>query len=165
VREISRIDSGSVDGEKEMAVDIKEIAVRVVGAARRRSNGSSVTFIVEGEGATAWLPPGRLEQVVENLVDNAAGFSPPGSVVHVSVATDAGCAVLTVRDDGPGIPREHSERIFDRFFSFRPHEKKGAHAGLGLSIVKAIAESHRGTVTVTSPPGGGASFVVRFPAG
>jgi len=164
VREISRIDSGSVDGEENSAVDVKEIAQRVVSAARRRSIGSSVTFVVDGEAATAWLPPGRLEQVVENLVDNAAGFSPPGGEVRVSVAKTDGFAVLRVRDQGPGIPPEHTERIFDRFFSFRPQEKKGAHAGLGLSIVKAIAESHGGTVTVSTPPGGGAAFDVRLPA-
>src|SRR5271157_1731738 len=163
VREISRIDSGADDAEGDAAVDVKEIAVRVVSAARRRSNGNQVTFVVDGEGATAWLPPVRLEQVVENLVDNATGFSPPGGVVRVSVAKDGGFAVLRVRDDGPGIPPEHRERIFDRFFSFRPGEKKGAHAGLGLSIVKAIAESHGGTVTVDATPEGGAGFEVRLP--
>jgi two-component system sensor histidine kinase ChvG len=165
VREISRIDSGAVDGEGDASVDVKEIAVRVVSAVRRRSNGNQVTFVVEGEGATAWLPPGRLEQVVENLVDNAAGFSPPGGVVRVSVVKEDGFAVLRVCDDGPGIPREHRERIFDRFFSFRPAEKKGAHAGLGLSIVRAIAESHGGSVAVSEGSGTGACFEVRLPAG
>ena len=58
VREISRIDSGSVDGEENAAVDMKQIAERVIGGARRRTNGSAVTFVVDGEGATAWLPPG-----------------------------------------------------------------------------------------------------------
>jgi signal transduction histidine kinase len=123
-----------------------------------------VTFVVDGEGASAWLPPGRLEQVVENLVDNASGFSPPGGEVRVSIAKADGFAILRVRDQGPGIPREHTERIFDRFFSFRPQEKKGALAGLGLSIVKAIAESHGGTVAVSTPPDGGASFEVRLPS-
>lgn len=165
VREISRIDSGAVDGEGDASVDVKEIAARVVSAVRRRSNGNHVTFVVEGEGATAWLPPGRLEQVVENLVDNAASFSPPGGVVRVSVVKDDGFAVLRVRDDGPGIPPEHRERVFDRFFSFRPAEKKGAHAGLGLSIVKAIAESHGGSVAVSEGSGTGACFEVRLPAG
>ena len=125
VREISRIDSGSVDGEENAAVDVKEIAQRVVSAARRRSNGSSVTFTVDGDGAAAWLPPGRLEQVVENLVDNAAGFSPPGGVVRVSIATTDGFAILRVRDQGPGIPPEHTERIFDRFFQLPPAGKEG----------------------------------------
>src|SRR5208337_2640521 len=82
VREISRIDSGAVEGERDAAVNVKEIAAAVVGSARRRENGRAVTFVVEGEGATAWLPPGRLEQVVENLVDNALSFSPAGGVVR-----------------------------------------------------------------------------------
>jgi signal transduction histidine kinase len=123
-----------------------------------------VTFVVDGEGAAAWLPPGRLEQVVENLVDNAAGFSPPRGVVRISVGKDAGWVVLRVSDEGPGVLPEHRERIFDRFFSFRPNEEKSAHAGLGLSIVKAIAESHGGSVSVLEQQRGGAVFEVRFPA-
>ncbi len=163
VREISRIDSGAADGQGDESVDVKEIAARIVAVARRRSPARDVTFIVDGEGASAWLPPGRLEQVVENLVDNAAGFSPPGGVVRISVGKEAGWAVLRVADDGPGILREHRDRIFDRFFSFRPNEKKGAHAGLGLSIVKAIAESHGGSAAVLEPQRGGACIEVRFP--
>jgi two-component system sensor histidine kinase ChvG len=164
VREISRIDSGAADEVQVAAVDVKEIAARVVSGARRRVNGSQVSFLVEGEGATAWLPPGRLEQVVENLVDNAAGFSPEGGVVRLSVSREGTQAVLRVSDQGPGIPPEHRERIFDRFFSFRPNEKKGAHAGLGLSIVKAIAESHGGSVSVADRTGAGACFEVRLPS-
>jgi signal transduction histidine kinase len=143
---------------------VKEIAERIAGAARLRAAGKDVTFVIDGDGAAAWLPPERLEQVVENLVDNAAGFSPPGGVVRISVAKDAGWAVLRVSDDGPGIPREHRDRIFDRFFTFRPNEKKGAHAGLGLSIVKAIAESHGGSVSASEPPRGGACIEVRLPS-
>ncbi len=163
VREISRIDSGAADEGGDASVGVREIAARVVGGARRRSNGAPLSFVVEGEEAKAWIPPGRLEQVVENLVDNAAGFSPPGGTVRVSVAREAGVVVLRVSDEGPGIPAEHRERVFDRFFSFRPGEKKGAHAGLGLSIVKAIAESHGGSVAVAARSGG-ACFEVRLPA-
>jgi two-component system sensor histidine kinase ChvG len=166
VREISRIDSGAADGQENESVDVKQLGERIVEAARRRSPGRNVGFVVDGQGAAAWLPPGRLEQVVENLVDNAVGFSPPGGVVRITVGRDDGWAVLRVSDDGPGIPLEHKDRIFDRFFSFRPNEKKGAHAGLGLSIVKAIAESHGGSVSVSEPEPerGGACFEVRFPA-
>ena len=179
VREISRIDSGSADGEGAATVDVKEIAARVVGSARRRGNGGEVTFVVDGEGASAWIPPGRLEQVVENLVDNAVSFSPAGGTVRVTVGKDNGFAVLRVADEGPGVPRENRDRIFDRFFSFRPREKKSAHAGLGLSIVKAIAESHGGAVALADQPaaekngekaggqaggGTGACFEVRLPS-
>jgi len=171
VREISRIDSGTGDVEREEAVDVKEIAARVVGSARRRGNVGEVTFVVDGDGARAWIPPGRLEQVVENLVDNAVSFSPAGGVVRVTVGKDDGFAVLRVSDEGPGVPRENRDRVFDRFFSFRPREKKSAHAGLGLSIVKAIAESHGGVVILADRPAsgpaggpGGACFEVRLPS-
>jgi two-component system sensor histidine kinase ChvG len=101
---------------------------------------------------------------VENLVDNAAGFSPPGGTVRVSVERAAGFVVIRVCDDGPGIPAEHRGRIFDRFFSFRPGEEKGVHAGLGLAIVKAIAEGHGGAVRADNRDAGGACFEVRLPA-
>ena len=165
VREISRIDSDAVEGDGQADVDVKEIASRVVGSTRRRGGG--VGFVVDGEGARAWMPPGRLEQVVENLVDNAVSFSPAGGVVRVTVGREDGFAVLRVRDDGPGVSPENRDRIFDRFFSFRPGEKKGAHAGLGLSIVKAIAESHGGAVILASTGPGqpaGACFEVRLPS-
>jgi two-component system sensor histidine kinase ChvG len=110
------------------------------------------------------VPPGRLEQVLANLVDNAESFSPPGGTVRVGVAAAAGTVTLSVCDEGPGIPPEHRERIFDRFFTWRPGEEKGTHAGLGLSIVKAIAESHGGSVRVCGSPGGrGACLEVRLP--
>jgi len=174
VREISRIDSGTADAEGPAAVDVKEIASRVVGSARRRAAAGEVSFVVDGEGAPAWVPPGRLEQVVENLVDNAVSFSPAGGVVRVTVASEDGFAVIHVSDDGPGVPPENRDRIFDRFFSFRPQEKKGTHAGLGLSIVKAIAEIHGGAVVLAPGSQGGsqggrgqstgACFEVRLPS-
>ena len=164
VREISRIDSGAGEGEGRGPADVRVIAGRVVDAARLRANGSPVTFAVEGDPVCAWLAPERLQQVLENLLDNAAGFSPPGGMVRVRVSKEGRTAVVKVIDDGPGVLPEHRERIFDRFFSFRPGESKAAHAGLGLAIVKAIAEGHGGTVAVSDPPGGGACFEVRLPA-
>ena len=164
VREISRIDGGAAEEETTEPVNAREIAGRVVDSARRRSGGHDVGFSVEGEAGMVWVPPGRIEQVVENLVDNAAGFSPRGGMVRVSVSHADNEVVIRVCDDGPGIPPEHQERIFDRFFSFRPGEKKGVHAGLGLSIVKAIAETHGGSVLVSPREPHGASFEVRLPS-
>jgi two-component system, OmpR family, sensor histidine kinase ChvG len=163
-REISRIDSGAAEEETTVPVDVREIAGRVVEAARRRSRGREINIGVEGEVARVWVPPARVEQVVENLVDNAASFSPSGGTVRVSVGRTGGEVIIRVCDEGPGIPPEHQERIFDRFFSFRPGEKKGAHAGLGLSIVKAIAESHGGSVLVSNLEPRGAGFEVRLPS-
>jgi two-component system sensor histidine kinase ChvG len=164
VREISRIDSGAAEEGPQSPVDAREIACRVVDSARMRPNGKELTYSVEGGPVAVLASPGRLQQVLENLLDNAAGFSPDGGRVRVSLLREGDSAVISVCDDGPGIPDEHLEKIFDRFFSFRPGEEKGAHSGLGLSIVKAIAESYGGRVRVTNMPPRGACFEVRVPA-
>jgi two-component system sensor histidine kinase ChvG len=164
VREISRIDSGAAEEGPRSPVDVREIAGRVVDSARMRANGKALIYAVEGGPVAVLIPPGRLQQVLENLLDNAAGFSPDGGSVQVSLSQEGGSAVIRVCDDGPGIPDEHLEKIFDRFFSFRPGEEQGAHSGLGLSIVKAIAESYGGCVRVSNLPRRGACFEVRLPA-
>ncbi len=164
VREISRIDSGAPEETAAAPVDAHLIAERMVAAARARSDGR-VSYTLSGDPAPVWVPATRLEQVFANLMDNAAGFSPPGGTVRLAVSRAKGTVVVRVCDDGPGVPAEHRDRIFDRFFSFRPGEPKSAHAGLGLSIVKAIAESHGGAVRAEcGPDGRGACFEVRLPA-
>ncbi len=164
VREISRIDSGAAEEGPQSPVDVREIAGRVADSVRRRANGKTLTCTMEGGSIAVRVPPGRLQQVLENLLDNAAGFSPDGGRVRVLLAHEGDSAVIRVCDDGPGIPQEHLEKIFDRFFSFRPGEEKGTHSGLGLSIVKAIAESYGGCVRVSNLPQRGACFEVRLPA-
>ncbi len=132
VREISRIDSGAAEEEATVPVDAREIACRVVESARRRSNGREVDFRVEGDAARVWVPAVRIEQVVENLVDNAASFSPPGGTrARVLRPRRTRTCVISVCDDGPGIPPEHAERIFDRFFSFRPGRRRACTRGWG----------------------------------
>jgi two-component system sensor histidine kinase ChvG len=105
----------------------------------------------------------RLQQVFENLVDNAASLSAPGSVVEIE-AKAAPDVVITISDRGPGIPETHLARVFDRFFSYRPDADRRTHMGLGLAIAKAITEGHGGTIEVRNRPGGGAEFSVRLPA-
>jgi two-component system, OmpR family, sensor histidine kinase ChvG len=164
VREISRIDSGAVEEGPPGPVDVREIARRVVDTMRVRPKGDALSYSLEGSSLNVNVAPGRLQQVLENLLDNAASFSPEGGSVRVSLAREGGSAIIHVCDDGPGIPEEHLEKIFDRFFSFRPGEEKGMHSGLGLSIVKAIAESYGGCVRVSNLPERGACFEVRLPA-
>lgn len=110
-------------------------------------------------------PAERLSQVAENLIDNAVSFSPPGGGVEVTVGRDGTAAVLTVSDRGPGIPPEHLDKVFDRFFSYRPGDAGGkdGHTGLGLAIVRAVVEGCGGTIAATNRPGGGARFTVRLP--
>ena len=115
---------------------------------------------------------GRLVQVFRNLIGNAISFSPPGGTIHLTCARESGgMVVVTVADDGPGIPGNKLEAIFERFYSERPEgEKFGTHSGLGLSISKQIIEALHGTIRAenrTDSDGRviGARFVVRLPAG
>jgi signal transduction histidine kinase len=99
-----------------------------------------------------------LGDALRNLIDNALAHSPQGKPVEIAVREDAS---LEVRDRGPGIPAEHRVQIFERFW--RARKSAGEGAGLGLSIVRAIAEGHHGTVAVAENPGGGAVFRLAFP--
>ena len=104
-----------------------------------------------------------LAQVFENLLANAGSFAPPGSPIDVRVAADGGVCSVTVADRGPGIPDSHLDRVFDRFFSYRPSESRRDHLGLGLAIARRIVESHGGTIAARNREGGGALFEVRLP--
>jgi two-component system sensor histidine kinase ChvG len=112
----------------------------------------------------------RLVQVFRNLIANAISFSPPGGTITLTVQHDQGTVVVTVEDEGPGIPEGKLAAIFDRFYSERPAgEKFGTHSGLGLSISKQIIEAHRGIIRAEnrrSLEGAttGARFIVRLPA-
>jgi CheY-like chemotaxis protein/anti-sigma regulatory factor (Ser/Thr protein kinase) len=106
----------------------------------------------------------RLEQVVANLVGNAAQYTPAGSGIRVEVGECAGDAQLVVQDDGPGIPTELLPRIFDLFAQgTRPMDRRSGGLGIGLTMVKRLVELHGGTVTIESLPRG-SRFTVRLPA-
>jgi two-component system, OmpR family, sensor kinase len=105
----------------------------------------------------------ELHRLVLNLLENALRHTDPGTAVEASVERRNGEVVLAVEDDGPGIPAEISDKIFDRFF--RGAGDRSGSSGLGLSIVRAVATSHRGSVSLEPPlDGRGARFVVRLPA-
>jgi two-component system sensor histidine kinase ChvG len=112
---------------------------------------------------------------VNNLIDNAKSFSPPGGTVRVKARRLRNSVEFTVEDDGPGIPPENLARIFERFYTDRPDsEAFGQNSGLGLSISKQIVEAHDGRIWAENrvspakagapPEPCGARFVVRLPA-
>lgn len=108
--------------------------------------------------------PNAIERILANLVSNAVKFTPKGGAIVVSISSRDGRAILTVRDNGPGIDPELRKRLFGRF-------ERGAHAkrsavsgsGLGLSLVKELAEAHGGAVSLSDADGGGAIFRVELP--
>ena len=112
----------------------------------------------------------RIGQVLANLIENGVSFSPPGGRIRVAARRAAdGAAEVTVEDEGPGIPGDARERIFERFYTERPEgEAFGRHSGLGLSISKQIVEAHGGTIRAENRGSDeapeGARFVLRLPA-
>lgn len=113
--------------------------------------------------------PGRLVQVIENLIGNALSFSPKGHRVTLRLEGTRNKVILSVEDDGPGIPTGKEQKIFERFYSERPQgEAFGTHSGLGLSISKQIVEGHGGRIhaenrTDASKKVLGACFTVELP--
>jgi len=99
----------------------------------------------------------RIAQVFYNLIDNAISFSKAGYNIDINASTTKSDAIIEIRDEGPGIPKENLGRIFERFYTYRPEEKIfGNNSGLGLSICKQIIKSLNGTIIATNRMGGGA---------
>ena len=130
--------------------------VRLVGL---RAGGGPQPSVVTGD-------ENRLRQVVANLLANAVRHTPPGSPIEVAVGRERATAVLEVRDHGPGIPPDHAEKVFERFYRVDSSRARGqgGGSGLGLSIVAAVVSAHDGRVGVAQTPGGGATFRVELPA-
>jgi two-component system sensor histidine kinase ChvG len=194
--ELARDDAGPVD----MAALLR--AVVAMAADSPRGKGIALRLTVEGADAKAKTPAyvvlgydSRLAQVITNLIDNACSFSPPGGEVRIALSRARGESapdgepsadqvVVTIDDDGPGIPPHALERIFERFYTDRPDQGFGQNSGLGLSISRQIVQAHGGRIWASNRPlspetparaadaddgaearhGAGARFVIRLPA-
>ena len=142
-------------------VDLDDVALDEVARLRARAG-----VRVDASGITACRVAGDarlLALAVRNLADNAARHA--ASTVSVATAAGSDGAVLTVDDDGRGIPAAERERVLDRFVRLdEGRDRESGGSGLGLAIVRAVAEAHGGSVAVEEAPGGGARVVLRLPA-
>ena len=135
----------------------------------RAQTGAALLFETTEPALMVKGIPGQLVQVLENLIANALSFSPPDQPVTLRMTAITSQIVLTVEDNGPGIPPGKEEKIFERFYSERPRaEKFGTHSGLGLNICRQIIEAHNGSIygeNRLAPDGQviGARFVVNLP--
>jgi two-component system sensor histidine kinase ChvG len=162
VREVTLLDAGLEEADSE-TVDLVELLKGLTGARRYRERGIEIELECASSRIEVPVPGHRLIQVFENLLDNAMGFTPDGGRIRVELRAEGKQAVVRVSDQGPGVPVEHRERIFDRFFSYRPKDGRAReHTGLGLAIVKAVVERYGGSVALTDSPLGGAGFEVRL---
>jgi two-component system sensor histidine kinase KdpD len=155
---LSRIEAGALTPDRQ-AVALDELVadrVRRLGALFRQAR---VQVDVPPELALVDGDYTQLDQVVTNLLENAARHAPPASLVRVSASERNGMVELRVADEGIGVPDWERRRIFEPF-----RKGEGSRSsGVGLAICKAIVEAHDGTIDVDRTPGGGATFVVRLP--
>jgi signal transduction histidine kinase len=145
--------------------DVTQIAARSAAAARRRCAEAGVTCEVSATpGVVAEVDPDRIRQAVDNLLDNASRFAPPGSRIELSVTPSGPDVTISVADQGPGFPADYLPHAFERFR--RPDQdraRSGGGAGLGLAIAQAIARAHGGVLTVANRDEGGAMVTLTLP--
>jgi two-component system sensor histidine kinase ChvG len=164
LREVTTIDAGMEDENREI-IDLDVFVRRFIQDFRLRFPDHRIALEHSGSSARIRVNTERLEQALENLLVNACEFSDPGSAVSIFLDGDNGSVFMKICDEGPGIAPENLPRVFHRFFSHRPGEKRTGnnHMGLGLAIVKAIIEAHGGNVYAGNLPEGGAWFELRLP--
>src|SRR5271168_1464906 len=178
ISDASRLDA-DLQRQEAAPVDIAKLLGTLVAVANevKRDDGVKVTLRFEGGGARAFQVPGhdsRLGQIVDNLIENARSFSPPGGAVRVTCRRLKSHVEIYVDDDGPGVRTDAFEKVFERFYTDRPQQGFGQNSGLGLSISKQIVDAHGGTILVENRTGApdadgtlnvaGARFIVRLPA-
>jgi len=150
----------------QLAVDRRDtdMVALVRRAIARQSQLFAHEFEYDGpEQLIAWVDPGRIEQVVSNLLENAIRFSPSGGKVMVKLERiDCGVVQLMVTDHGVGVPREHRAHLFDLYRQAAAHRHLSG-IGVGLFLANEIAALHGGRIDVEDPEGGGARFIVLLP--
>ncbi len=178
VRRIDRLvteiaEASRIDAELSRAtfepIDLTKLVENVIKARedRGRNAGRTVELDREKRAARVLGVPLRLERVLDNLLDNAVSFSPPQGKVSIRAWHEDSRVLLSVCDEGPGIPESEREKVFARFHTSRPEaEGFGDHSGLGLAIARTIAEAHDGSLTVADRSDGkpGACLVLELPA-
>jgi signal transduction histidine kinase len=166
--DVSRIEGGALPCIPE-AADLGAIVATGVAQVRPLAPGHTFTVVTDTPAVIGDWDRLRLEQVVVNLVANAARYSPPSSEVRVTVERDADRAIVRVADQGTGIASEDLDRIFEQFYRARDRAERETPArrdglGLGLYIARAIVERHGGTLRAESAgPGQGSTFIVELP--
>jgi two-component system sensor histidine kinase ChvG len=145
----SRLDA-ELSRDDPRPVDVRKLLFDIAGIYQSKASAGARVSHSGGEGQEPLLVMGRegpLGQVFRNLIDNARSFSPKGGPVRVQLRRDKGKAVVVVEDEGPGIPPDNLETVFQRFYTSRPKGTSfGANSGLGLSIARQIIDAHGGRI-------------------
>jgi DNA-binding response OmpR family regulator/signal transduction histidine kinase len=161
---LSQVEAGALRLRREL-VQPQQVIQSVLRQLRDRLSGLRVQTDLAPSLPLVSADGRRIEQVLFNLLDNARKFAPHGSTITVRAEQADGAVVVSVVDQGPGIPAAERERVFERFYQLeQPTTRNVGGSGLGLAICKAIVEAHGGWIGVTAGPNGGASFAFSLSA-
>jgi two-component system, OmpR family, sensor histidine kinase KdpD len=157
---MSRLESGIIQPKLDWC-DAKEMVYSVVDKLKDNLQQHKIEIDIPDETPLFKLDAGLMEQVLHNLIYNAAVYTPENSLIKMSVKCVQDCFVLTVEDNGNGFPIETLTKVFDKFYRIQTSSTKGT--GLGLSIVKGFVEAHGGTIDLKNKTTGGAIFTIEIP--
>ena len=157
---MTRLESGLIQPRLDWA-DVRDIVNASVNKLRKELEGHPVSVEVSPALPLLKLDFPLIEQVVMNLLRNAALHTPPASSIEIKAFPSQGQCVIVVADNGPGFPADSLERVFDKFYRV-PGSRTGG-VGLGLSIAQGFVRAHNGTITVHNRPAGGAEFTIQLP--
>ena len=155
--DIAELETFSIDPAEK--ADLRAICAEVAEFAAPLALAKGKNIALSGSDASVWVNgnPEMLSRAIRNLVENAINYSPPGTTVEIVVESNG---MVRVLDEGPGIKEDERELIFQRFW--RRDRRRTGNAGLGLSIVQRIADTHAATISVENRPTGGANFSLSF---
>lgn len=163
VLDISRIEAGAMLPRMAWH-NVRELLETTVGRLSRLLSSHHITLEAVDDLGEARFDYVQIGQALTNLIENAAKFAPRGTEIRVCARRLVDAVEITVEDEGPGIPPEERERVFEKFYRGERSTEYPTGIGLGLAICKGLVEAHGGRVAAEEAPGGGARVIVRLPA-
>ncbi|HEX4197904.1 MAG TPA: sensor histidine kinase KdpD [Caulobacteraceae bacterium] len=168
--DMTRLEGGALKTRSEWT-DVRDVLAAAVGRVSRRLESRKLTRDFPHELSAVETDPGLLEQAIVNILENAIAYSPDGSAIDVAAYEDRGNVVISIEDEGPGIPQSDIERIFEKFRRLEepsdrtPRGDRNKGAGLGLSIAKGFVEAMGGRIAAASPlvAGRGTRILISLP--
>jgi two-component system sensor histidine kinase KdpD len=158
---MSRLESGYVQLKRDWC-DVKELVNNVIAELDDQLKEHTVKIDIADDMPLFKLDYGLMEQVIYNLVSNAARYTKAGTLITITAGINNGFLVLAVEDNGSGFPEDEMDKVFQKFYRLKNSIPGGT--GLGLSIVKGFTEAHNGTVSLENRATGGAIFTLNIPA-
>jgi two-component system sensor histidine kinase KdpD len=162
--DMSRIESGGMDSPVRVPVMVTALVDGGVDRVRALLRGREIDVDLPADLPPVLADAGLIERVIGNLVENAAKYAPPDRPIRVAAVAEDDAIEVRVEDEGPGIPPEYLEQVFDKFFRVKGAGRSPIPGtGLGLAICRAIIQTHGGRIWAENRSSGGARFIVRLP--